>query len=332
MICITPRVHAIIQRLLKEPTEIAFYGVRGDPARPHLVTSIIIPKQHVSTASAEPTEEGLLDLAEHLQSRNLDPITASFWFHTHPSGVTSPSSTDWKTFDESFEKANFGFMGIFSKCGWAKAYIFSRTPLTSGKPSANTYSYDIKVDWTYSLSEEEEASLSQILKDCVSSPPPVAARTIYGSYDNDLRDWYARHYTGASQPVTSPTTPAADEEGSVPLALSKLTRKEQSRVRGLVKQYNFRWSVDLARFLSDPSLSLPNRVYTSLEQLHLYAELIEEQWLADEKDAALASAPPKPSTPEPDRDEDFVFDDGSDTHLSEIQQELEALRTSSLPD
>ena len=223
-------------------------------------------------------------------------------------------------------------MGIFSKCGWAKAYIFSRTPLTSGKPSANTYSYDIKVDWTYSLSEEEEASLSQILKDCVSSPPSVASRVVYGSYDNDLREWYSRHYTGSSQPVTSPVTSTADEEGSVPLALSKLTRKEQSRVRGLVKQYNFRWSVDLARFLSDPSLSLPNRVYTSLEQLHLYAELIEEQWLADEKDAALASAPPKPSAPEPDRDEDFTVDDGGDTHLSEIQQELEALRTSSLPD
>lgn len=82
-------------------TEFTCYGVLGDTENMLFVSDIIIPKQRCETAYVSVDTGDLSDIVDQkVMNEGLNPWQVScLWIHTHPAGVNSPSSRDFKTFD-----------------------------------------------------------------------------------------------------------------------------------------------------------------------------------------------------------------------------------------
>lgn len=104
--------------------EVSFYG-RTSLEDPFLVEDLWIPKQEAGSASYE--TDGMdeaLYMGEMVDKGYPPENTIAIWCHTHPGNSASPSGTDWDTFEERFEKAQFeGVMFILAKQGDMSAHL-----------------------------------------------------------------------------------------------------------------------------------------------------------------------------------------------------------------
>jgi len=117
-------IQTIIQWSKTKKNEASFLGTGQIVSGNIVIDKIFIPKQEVSTASADLSEEGLAELFESLPKEDRNRIL--FWGHTHP-GSTTPSGTDIATLKELKANNNIYIMAIFAAGATTYAKVFVRT-------------------------------------------------------------------------------------------------------------------------------------------------------------------------------------------------------------
>lgn len=95
--------------------EVGMFGIslKEDPLS---IIDLAILKQKVTSASVEFDQEGIANFYDDCIDKGMNINQYSrVWIHTHPSGIYSPSSTDEKT-----------FLDTFGNCDWAVMYILTK--------------------------------------------------------------------------------------------------------------------------------------------------------------------------------------------------------------
>lgn len=97
-------------------TEVNAFGITNYN-EPNVVIDISIPEHEASHASVELDGAELSKyIVQQYKEFNREPRDcARVWIHTHPKGVKSPSSVDWKTFTDDFGEQDWSYMIIFPK-------------------------------------------------------------------------------------------------------------------------------------------------------------------------------------------------------------------------
>lgn len=127
----------------KKLNEVCAFGVTH-PEDPLLVIDLGIPTQMVSSCSFELSEDAMTDHIMRYVDAGYQPRDcARVWIHTHPAGITTPSSTDERTFSQNMTDSDWAIMFILPK-GTETGYceIQYKTPSIKAK-------IEHCIDWTY---------------------------------------------------------------------------------------------------------------------------------------------------------------------------------------
>jgi len=124
------------------PDEVSGFAIT-DPDNPQRITDFALVKQTVSAAYTEMDDEGIADYVQEqiTQGREIKDFFR-IWIHTHPSGVTSPSTTDEETFRR-----------VFGDCPWSVMVIVPRGHraigvVQYGVGPGGQNKIDVGIDWT----------------------------------------------------------------------------------------------------------------------------------------------------------------------------------------
>lgn len=222
------------------PTEIGGMAITdvNDPLR---VVDIKIVKQIVSVAGVSFDDDDLADfmitMCDPDGEYKLQPINCMrIWIHTHPSGMTTPSSLDESTFAGAFGKADWAVMFILARSG----EVYARMRSTVGGLTVNT-ALDIGLAWDTPFPESEHDKWMEEISENVSevvemmlpdvpdtywyrgieeqpvvqsyTAPGVASNTVHnyagGLLDNELYDfddpWWMQDLPPPTQPSKTRT-------------------------------------------------------------------------------------------------------------------------------
>lgn len=117
-------------------------GLGFCPNAPLYVEDIAILPQTAASTLSELDDEGRENYAIEMCGRGYKHTQFQrVWFHTHPSGICSPSHQDEDTFKRIFAGAGFGVMAIASKCGWHYAELRTGTEIVLRQE------IPFKIDW-----------------------------------------------------------------------------------------------------------------------------------------------------------------------------------------
>lgn len=109
--------------------EIGFMGITTDTERLNLVTELVMPLQEVGVAHCDFDDEGMAQMMDQMIQRGLQPYQfMRVWIHTHPGSSATPSSTDEKTFADTFGMTDYAIMVIVAKGGQTYARLKVTTP------------------------------------------------------------------------------------------------------------------------------------------------------------------------------------------------------------
>ena len=100
--------------------EISGFGIldNSDESGKLKIIDFVTVKQESSSATTEMDDTAVADHLEDWVEAGFEPWQVMrAWVHTHPSGVTSPSSQDMETFEKCLGNGDFGIMIIFVKSG-----------------------------------------------------------------------------------------------------------------------------------------------------------------------------------------------------------------------
>lgn len=111
---LTPFAAARLFDLLRENTEMSALLVT-DKDDPQLVIDAKLPPQRCSPGSTDFIDEELPPFLDELRKEGLEYGQLRIWFHTHPSGLASPSGKDNTTFAEIFGQSDWSMMVILTK-------------------------------------------------------------------------------------------------------------------------------------------------------------------------------------------------------------------------
>jgi hypothetical protein len=99
-----------------DESEVFCFGIT-DPDDPMLVTDLWLPKQEVTSASAEIDEDDLAKRIEDMATRAPISSFLRIWLHTHPGNSATPSSVDRDTQETIFAGCEWSVMAILAKGG-----------------------------------------------------------------------------------------------------------------------------------------------------------------------------------------------------------------------
>lgn len=137
-IYLTPAAAGDIESIIaySGTSEVGWMGIakKVDPCHYLITVPTFVPKQEVSAAECEISEEGIGEAWEELLSTNPELYSdMKFWGHVHPGNGTSPSAQDnaqTKVFEQALlaglgdDPDKFLIRGIFGRLGRAEFSLF----------------------------------------------------------------------------------------------------------------------------------------------------------------------------------------------------------------
>lgn len=159
-------------------TEVGFFGI-SDIDDMLCVKDIAVIKQKASTVTIDFDTDWLVNWYDDQRDLGLQPVQyGRIWIHTHPASSATPSSTDEKTFADTFEGYSWAVMAIVARGGETYARLKCLQP--------TEFEIEISVVVDYSLSfdaskhEEWKKEYEELVKKEVWTYPNTV---YYGEYD-----------------------------------------------------------------------------------------------------------------------------------------------------
>lgn len=187
-----------------------------------LVTEVYAPKQEVSAAAADISDEGVIQYAEKLLEEKKDVNTIRYWGHSHVNMGVTESSTDMDTFKEHIENLPEGdmyIMSIHNKQGVIRCHVY----LGNGTYAENV---DLKVEPL----EEAIEEAAQEIKDNVTATPAA----VYGSYYNRNNVGNIQHqlsHKGANNGLTKTNGNNPDKKSNIDDSEHSRSRRDRESAR-----------------------------------------------------------------------------------------------------
>lgn len=144
-----------LQYLLRSAsTEVGGFGLAGDAKKPLYLHDLTVPRQTCTAFTIDFDQEHSSELFEELYGQGFEPVQCQrVWVHTHPGYSAEPSSTDERTFAESFSRVDWGVMFILAEGG----QTYCRLKVNS--PFRQESLLPMRVDWDAWSKEALEMSV-----------------------------------------------------------------------------------------------------------------------------------------------------------------------------
>jgi hypothetical protein len=176
-------------------TEIAALLIT-DPKNPFRVTDLFFPRQMCQSAYVDMDAD---EIAEHFEKTALSGIPGqsirSGWWHLHPFQSAHPSSTDWETFNQSFQTQPIGIMLI--------SCLSDATPFTchisirySPTLPPTIISVPVNIDWSDPEMETFVKDKTTAFRKTEGHPSGITFPGTSHLWDNrnrDPRSWVQEH-------------------------------------------------------------------------------------------------------------------------------------------
>ena len=174
--------------------EVTMMGVTRDKDSLY-VEDVVLLEQEATGGSVDMYGGTLAAHMEKCAAKGIEPRRCMrVWMHTHPSGVTGPSGTDWRTFRETFGGGDHAVMFIMcAETAWRCAKL---AVVWEGV----RFESDLKV-WTPELRGVgvDRAVVRELVEEFRSKVKPPAA--VAREWDvNEVYDYWGRQYAVPEEP------------------------------------------------------------------------------------------------------------------------------------
>lgn len=170
----------------KGSTEVAGFGIAGDPLKPNLITDFkTVKMKTASAASFEFDDIALSDFQidhSHVAKMAHDQFWR-VWVHTHPGNSATPSVVDWNTFNGVFGDVTWQVMMILARGGEVSALFRQRLPVPLAFQCAVIQDFAIPGPAT------DDAARAAWDEEYTRNVPA----TTYTPYSGGGSDWYGGH-------------------------------------------------------------------------------------------------------------------------------------------
>lgn len=147
------------------PTEVGGFGISSETDLLLIQDVLLVPQVCTRVATAF-DDSAVADFFDEQVDRGIHPERfGRIWIHTHPGDSPEPSSTDERTMEKSFAKADWAIMFILARGGRSHAGLcFNAGP--GGK-----LTLPVEVDYTSGFDASEHEDWTQEYHRCVREAP-----------------------------------------------------------------------------------------------------------------------------------------------------------------
>lgn len=206
--------------------EVSGFGIL-ESKNPLKITDFVIIKQESTIGTTDMDDDAIADFVEDWTEVGWQPWQLQrAWIHTHPSGVTNPSSVDMDTFKRCLGTGDFGIMIIFVKSGEIICNIHINSPIEVIIPAK----LEVREKAYQSWIDEVNTKVSKKKSPVISYFPTVHGHTGYGQNFFNQKKCKTKKITGKD--ISTKGIEALEDM----IQKRKIKELEQKRIRDMTDE------------------------------------------------------------------------------------------------